>query len=81
MQRIGRIEDEFNIESAYIYEGGTKSKPSNKSKNTKNTEETINNNIRIIAVIIYLFQILFLQLNNHHQNVIYVINHIRVNLD
>ena len=41
---IGRLEDEFNIGSAYMYEGGTKSKPSNKSKNTKITEETIDNN-------------------------------------
>ena len=40
---IGRIEDEFNLESSYVYEGGAKSKPSIKSKNTKNTEETINN--------------------------------------
>ena len=25
---IGRIEDEFNLESSYVYEGGAKSKPS-----------------------------------------------------
>ena len=47
---IGRVEDEFDLESSYVYEGGTKSKPSNKSKNTKNTEETINNNDTNIVV-------------------------------
>ena len=53
--RISRIEDELNLESAYVYEGGAKSKPSNKSKNKKilkkqlipnnDTSILVNNNI------------------------------------
>ena len=40
---ISRIEDEFNLASSYVYEGGAKSKPSNKPKFKKITEETVNN--------------------------------------
>ena len=48
---ISRIEDEFNLASAYVYEGGAKSKQSIKSKNTKNTEETVNNDTSICSII------------------------------